>query len=1077
MSTESSRRSSISSRSSSRSQSRSVSRSRSRTPPHKDYRNRDVDVKRKTASDGGSSINKGRKQQQQQQQQQLYRRRNSRSRSRSRTKSRSRSPHPGRRSSDNRGKSSSNTSKRKEHRDRSYSPQPAAASASSSSFNRRNNQTNRSPYRNSRSSPPPSSLLQKRRDRSPVHQDSRYRQRNRSRSLSRHRQQQQQRNRGSVLKYGNRDRDRNRDRERSRSPPVRIRDRSKSPVSGGQQQPQQQQNSKSYDSYKGNYSKDYSFNSRSRHDISPRRRDHHDSPRKHSGDSNSPKRSRDISPPPLPRDDDRHGRRQDLEGDIFRDDERSKKKIRSSSKDVNAKYSSPSREDQAIRRGEDSGGSRGRRSRQEDQFVEKISVRLSPPSGTSERVVHALPPPPPPFVEHPEVFENINSNSNSPPTAAASLQKQSQSCPESPETWLENRNVSQLKDTVVTRTTLNSTTLSARKFSSQRIESPSKPAVGVDYFPAVQKPATIIKPQLPLKISVPSASGQLQKSYDENNDDSSVTDEFLLPVTKQSSKVIRISESPSTPVAVAPAAAVAFVPVDHRTTRTNHENHDVMDIDESDGESATKYISAQRRSQAEEYRQTSRSSSISGDNIAKKPLVKKTIAAVTREEVDFEEEVESGDAPVNLLPPEQPRISTDRMENEDIVASRDPEAVHSVPMAPTVPASRSPSPPLPSLKKPNGGTAGSPIVLVPKLVAAEPTSTTVEKTVASVETVTEDVKSVNAEEVANSKWQGIADNFVASSPLVMLPSSEQIPSKKRKTIKKFQVSDETSEILKSEGFIRRSNRNASTVSYNEEIPDTTPPPAPPRLLSLVAAATTAAATTTVAPTRTESLQLAQNLLRSAVASIAYLRGLFPEDLFESVDFNGMKLKKFARPTDQSSSQDQPPPSMSSSSSVDALNTWLEQGCFDALEKQYLKLIVLNVYTCDSLLTLIESYEFSFEYPSSGQIRLSLAATNVTGSSQSRTTNNKSTSSEFKSKRDSVKAMMGMLRRIILMTQALKPITETPHVSMKIYYHDDITPHDYEPPCFRKGLPEEHDAHDLSHLDSFELGAMETSHHR
>ncbi|KAJ3389610.1 HORMA domain-containing protein 1 [Entophlyctis sp. JEL0112] len=217
----------------------------------------------------------------------------------------------------------------------------------------------------------------------------------------------------------------------------------------------------------------------------------------------------------------------------------------------------------------------------------------------------------------------------------------------------------------------------------------------------------------------------------------------------------------------------------------------------------------------------------------------------------------------------------------------------------------------------------------------------------------------------------------------------------------------------------------------------------------------------------------------------------------------MQLKKFAR--------------NGAGEGDGGVSGWLETGCFDALDRQYLKTLVFGVYADAGLCSLcavptvphplllsrinppplprsshtprsIESYEFKFEYPSSDHIVLSMAAAggqtpgravSMRGGSSgnSNSSSSKDGGGGARSKKECVKAMMAMLRRVVVMTQALKPITGATFVSIKLYYHDDITPHDYEPPNFRKGLAHEHDAHDTSGMDSFELGEMQTPHHK
>ncbi|KAJ3235191.1 HORMA domain-containing protein 1 [Chytriomyces hyalinus] len=225
-----------------------------------------------------------------------------------------------------------------------------------------------------------------------------------------------------------------------------------------------------------------------------------------------------------------------------------------------------------------------------------------------------------------------------------------------------------------------------------------------------------------------------------------------------------------------------------------------------------------------------------------------------------------------------------------------------------------------------------------------------------------------------------------------------------------------------------------------------------QMQKLQTAASTTTATTTA--TRLESLQLTQNLLRSSIATIAYLRGLFPEQDFDQSLFNGMSLKRMKKGV---------------SNRMDSLCDALEAGCFDALQKGYLRLIVFSINRPSSDASslrendLIESYEFEFQYPSATEVVMSVAG----GTRQSL--------SKSVSKKESVKAMADMLRRIIILTQTMKPLPDDAEFSTRVYYYDDVTPINYEPPNFRQGKPQDHEMQ-LEDAQMFELGSVKTNHH-
>ncbi|KAJ3178430.1 HORMA domain-containing protein 1 [Irineochytrium annulatum] len=193
---------------------------------------------------------------------------------------------------------------------------------------------------------------------------------------------------------------------------------------------------------------------------------------------------------------------------------------------------------------------------------------------------------------------------------------------------------------------------------------------------------------------------------------------------------------------------------------------------------------------------------------------------------------------------------------------------------------------------------------------------------------------------------------------------------------------------------------------------------------------------TLVPSQTESLILVKNLLSSALSAITYLRGLFPEDNFKDTLLNGkMHLKAISR---------------AHSWEADELLDWLEKGCYDALEKRYLKAMVLGIYMdANAPLDMIESYTFAFSYPSKDQFAIDFKGGDGGELKES---------FRVKTKKEIIKATSDMIRRVIVLTQTLKPLP------------DDVTPLEYEPPCFRAENPN-HEFKFPSRPDQFSLGQL------
>ncbi|OII78156.1 HORMA domain-containing protein [Cryptosporidium andersoni] len=172
----------------------------------------------------------------------------------------------------------------------------------------------------------------------------------------------------------------------------------------------------------------------------------------------------------------------------------------------------------------------------------------------------------------------------------------------------------------------------------------------------------------------------------------------------------------------------------------------------------------------------------------------------------------------------------------------------------------------------------------------------------------------------------------------------------------------------------------------------------------------------------------RNAIRTAVSSVAYLRNLFDEEAFEDKNVSGLQLKVL-RPFNNESK---------------LILNWLEDGVFDALEKEYLKLLVFGIHgSCDEL---IESYHFYFSYNANGMTDINCErVTNenkVIGSS--RIGNEYSGCSKEYARQQTIQ----LLRTLILLTQSLSPLPEIRYMSMKLWYYEDKVPSDYEPNHFR-----------------------------
>uniref|UniRef100_A0AAY4AWW2 HORMA domain-containing protein n=1 Tax=Denticeps clupeoides TaxID=299321 RepID=A0AAY4AWW2_9TELE len=86
--------------------------------------------------------------------------------------------------------------------------------------------------------------------------------------------------------------------------------------------------------------------------------------------------------------------------------------------------------------------------------------------------------------------------------------------------------------------------------------------------------------------------------------------------------------------------------------------------------------------------------------------------------------------------------------------------------------------------------------------------------------------------------------------------------------------------------------------------------------------------------------------------------------------------------------------------------------FDALDKSY---------------HIIESYQFKFTYSENNDVGVRVTM------------------------EDTKKASVLLIRKLFLLMQNLSVLPGDVLLNMKLYYYDDVTPPDYEPPGFRKGV--------------------------
>ncbi|KAK4357625.1 hypothetical protein RND71_023235 [Anisodus tanguticus] len=124
--------------------------------------------------------------------------------------------------------------------------------------------------------------------------------------------------------------------------------------------------------------------------------------------------------------------------------------------------------------------------------------------------------------------------------------------------------------------------------------------------------------------------------------------------------------------------------------------------------------------------------------------------------------------------------------------------------------------------------------------------------------------------------------------------------------------------------------------------------------------------------------------------------------------------------------------------------WMEKGVYDALQKKYLKTLLFCV--CETIDgPMIEEYAFSFSYSSSDSEEVSMNV-NCIGTKKGGTFKCNSTTEITPNQMRS--SACKMVRTLIQLMRTLDNMPEERTILMKLLYHDDVTPADYEPPFFR-----------------------------
>ncbi|XP_034410384.1 HORMA domain-containing protein 1 isoform X2 [Cyclopterus lumpus] len=115
--------------------------------------------------------------------------------------------------------------------------------------------------------------------------------------------------------------------------------------------------------------------------------------------------------------------------------------------------------------------------------------------------------------------------------------------------------------------------------------------------------------------------------------------------------------------------------------------------------------------------------------------------------------------------------------------------------------------------------------------------------------------------------------------------------------------------------------------------------------------------------------------------------------------------------------------------------WM-QGCFEAIQKKYLRTVIMSIYTDpEHPEKVTEYYQFKIHYTAEGA-QMDFESKNDNQVSAMSCGNTK-------------KASILLVRKLYTLMQNLGPLPDNVYLNMKLAYYDDVTPQDYQPPGFKE----------------------------
>ncbi|KAJ7578469.1 HORMA domain-containing protein [Mycena floridula] len=242
-----------------------------------------------------------------------------------------------------------------------------------------------------------------------------------------------------------------------------------------------------------------------------------------------------------------------------------------------------------------------------------------------------------------------------------------------------------------------------------------------------------------------------------------------------------------------------------------------------------------------------------------------------------------------------------------------------------------------------------------------------------------------------------------------------------------------------------------------------------------------------------SLSTVKTLLQAGLGCITYMRDLLPQDNFteshlmssnDSISYHSTD----GTPVDPKKSNQVNTFKIMTmtrgyTEEADRILNYLEDGIFDALQKQYLRSFIFGIYL-DSKdpNNIVEAYNFNFQYYTIPGTDTTIPL--VTMGEDQNTFNDPVVQSMCKGKPPTVKdvkrSVKTLLKTLIASMTQMDSLPKRRFASFKVFYTDD-TPPEYEPPNFAAGDFEKDKwyftTHDLDEVpDKWNVGKLNTGHH-